>query len=30
MNRALFTSQTDEWETPKDFFDDLNKEFPSI
>lgn len=27
MNRALFTSQTDEWETPKDFFDDLNKEF---
>ena len=27
MNRALFTSQTDEGETPKDFFDDLNKEF---
>lgn len=27
MNRGLFTSQTDEWETPKDFFDAINKEF---
>lgn len=27
MNQALFTSRTDEWETPKDFFDTMNKEF---
>lgn len=28
MNKqALFTSNSDEWETPKDFFDELNKEF---
>lgn len=27
MNRALFTSASDEWETPQDFYDELNKEF---
>lgn len=27
MNQALFTSRTDEWETPKEFFDTMNKEF---
>lgn len=27
MNRALFSSASDEWETPQDFFDELNKEF---
>lgn len=27
MNQALFTSRTDEWETPKYFFDTMNKEF---
>lgn len=27
MNKALFSSNTDQWATPQDFFDDLNKEF---
>ena len=27
MNEALFSSKTDEWETPQDFFDRLNEEF---
>ncbi len=27
INKSLFTSNTQEWETPKDFFDELNKEF---
>lgn len=27
INKALFTSNTPEWETPQDFFDELNKEF---
>ncbi len=26
-NKALFTSNSDEWETPQDLFDQLNKEF---
>lgn len=26
-NRALFTNNSDEWETPQDLFDDLNNEF---
>ena len=27
INRSLFSSQTDEWETPQDFYDKLNGEF---
>lgn len=27
INKALFSSNTDEWETPQAFFDDLDKEF---
>lgn len=27
MNRCMFTSSTDEWEIPKNFFDELNQEF---
>ena len=27
MNKGMFTSKTDEWETPQDFFDELNQEF---
>ena len=27
MNKGLFTSNSDEWETPQDFFDRLNDEF---
>lgn len=27
MNQGLFTSATDEWATPQDFFDRLNAEF---
>jgi phage N-6-adenine-methyltransferase len=27
INKGLFTSNTGEWETPQDFFDELNKEF---
>lgn len=27
INKGLMTSNTDEWATPKDFFDELNKEF---
>ena len=27
MNKALFSSKTDQWATPKEFFDKLNAEF---
>lgn len=27
INDALFTSRKDDWSTPQDFFDKLNKEF---
>ena len=27
MNRALFSSATDDWATPEDIFQDLDKEF---
>ena len=27
INKGLFTSNTDLWSTPQDFFDELNKEF---
>ena len=27
MNRGLFTSKTDMWETPQEFYDKLNQEF---
>lgn len=27
MDKVLFSSATDMWETPKDFFDELNREF---
>jgi len=27
INKGLFTSNTPEWETPQDLFDELNKEF---
>lgn len=27
MDRVLFSSHTDMWETPQDLFDELNKEF---
>ena len=27
MNKALFTSKTNEWATPRDFFEELNREF---
>ena len=27
INEALFTSNSDEWATPDDFFEKLNKEF---
>ena len=27
MNKGLFTSKTGEWETPQDFFDELEEEF---
>jgi phage N-6-adenine-methyltransferase len=27
INKALFTSKTDNWATPQKFYDELNKEF---
>ena len=27
MDKVLFRSDSDEWETPQDLFDELNKEF---
>jgi site-specific DNA-methyltransferase (adenine-specific) len=27
MNKVLFSSKTDEWSTPQDLYDELNKEF---
>ena len=27
MNQALFSSKTDQWATPQDFFDELDREF---
>lgn len=27
LNKGLFSSNTDLWETPQDFFEDLNREF---
>lgn len=27
LSKALFTSNSDEWETPQELFDELNKEF---
>ena len=27
MNKILFSSQSDEWETPQEFYDTLNDEF---
>ena len=27
MNQALFSSKTDQWATPQDFFDVLNQDF---
>ena len=30
INKGLFTSNTPEWETPQDFFDELNKEFKFV
>ena len=27
INKALFTSNTNEWATPQDFFNKLNEEF---
>ena len=27
MNSGLFTSRTDEWETPQDLFDNLNDQY---
>lgn len=27
MNKVLFSSKKEEWETPQDLFDELNKEF---
>ena len=27
MNKVLFSSKSNEWETPKELFDELNKEF---
>lgn len=27
MNNALFSSKSDEWETPQQIFDELNREF---
>ena len=27
MNKALFTSKTNDWSTPRDFFEELNREF---
>lgn len=27
MNQAMFSSATDNWATPQDFFDELNREF---
>lgn len=27
LNKSLFTSNTNEWATPQDFFNELNKEF---
>ncbi len=27
MNNIMFSSRTDQWETPKDFYDNLNSEF---
>lgn len=27
MNKALFSSSRDDWETPPEFFEELNKEF---
>ena len=27
INSSLFSSKKEEWETPQDFFDELNKEF---
>jgi len=30
INKALFTSNKEDWETPQDLFDELNKEFGFI
>lgn len=27
LNKALFSSEKEDWETPQDFFNELNKEF---
>ena len=27
INKGMFTSNTDQWSTPQDFFDEVNKEF---
>ena len=27
MQQALFSSKTDQWATPQEFFDEINKEF---
>ena len=27
MNKVLFSSNKEDWETPQDLFDELNKEF---
>ena len=27
MNKVMFSSKSNEWATPRDFFDELNKEF---
>ena len=27
INKALFSSNSDNWATPQDFYEDLNKEF---
>ena len=27
LNKALFSSDKEDWETPQDFFDSLNEEF---
>lgn len=27
MNSAMYSSKTDQWSTPQDFFDELNNEF---
>lgn len=27
VSQVMYSSNTDQWETPQDFYDDLNKEF---